>query len=51
MKSPAVREKLEPLGVTIVAEDRMSSAYLGQFVKDEIVKWGNAIKDSGASPE
>ena len=49
MKSPAVREKLEPLGVTVVAEDRMSSAYLGQFVKDEIVKWGKAIKDSGAS--
>jgi tripartite-type tricarboxylate transporter receptor subunit TctC len=51
MKSPAVREKLEPLGVTGVTEDRMSSAYLGQFVKDEIVKWGKAIKDSGASTD
>ena len=51
MKSPAVREKLEPLGVTVVTEDRMSSAYLGQFVKDEIVKWGKAIKDSGASTD
>jgi tripartite-type tricarboxylate transporter receptor subunit TctC len=51
MKSPQVREKLEPLGVTIVAEDRMTPAYLGQFVKDEIVKWGKAIKDSGASTD
>ena len=49
MKSPAVRDKLEPLGVTIVAEDRMSTAYLDKFVKDEIEKWGAAIKESGAS--
>jgi len=51
MKSPAVREKLEPLGVTIVTEDRMTPAYLGQFVKDEISKWGAAIKASGASTD
>src|SRR5436190_11349496 len=49
MKSPQVREKLEPLGVTIVSEDRMTPNYLGQFVKDEIVKWGKAIADSGAT--
>jgi tripartite-type tricarboxylate transporter receptor subunit TctC len=51
MKSPQVREKLEGLGVTIVAEDRMSTAYLGKFVKDEIEKWGAAIKESGAKTE
>jgi tripartite-type tricarboxylate transporter receptor subunit TctC len=49
MKSPQVREKLEPLGVTVVSEDRMTTAYLAQFVKDEIAKWGKAIKDSGAT--
>jgi tripartite-type tricarboxylate transporter receptor subunit TctC len=49
MKSPQVRDKLEPLGVTVVAEDRMTPAYLDKFVKDEIVKWGKAIKDSGAT--
>jgi tripartite-type tricarboxylate transporter receptor subunit TctC len=51
MKSPQVREKLEGLGVTVVAEDRMSAAYLGKFVKDEIEKWGAAIKESGAKAE
>jgi tripartite-type tricarboxylate transporter receptor subunit TctC len=51
MKSPAVRDKLEPLGVTVVTEDRMTTAYLGQFVKDEIVKWGKAIKESGAATD
>src|SRR4051794_6050260 len=48
MKSPQVRDKLEPLGVTIVSEDRMTADYLGKFVKDEIEKWGKAIKESGA---
>jgi len=49
MKSPQVRDKLEPLGVTVVSEDRMTVDYLGKFVKDEIVKWGKAIKDSCAT--
>jgi len=51
MKSPAVRDKLEPLGVTVVTEDRMTPAYLDKFVKDEIEKWGAAIKESGASTD
>jgi tripartite-type tricarboxylate transporter receptor subunit TctC len=51
MKSPQVREKLEPLGVTIVTEDRMTVDYLGAFVKDEIVKWGKAIAHSGAQTD
>jgi tripartite-type tricarboxylate transporter receptor subunit TctC len=51
MKSPQVREKLEGLGVSVVKEDRMSAAYLGKFVKDEIEKWGAAIKESGAKTE
>ena len=51
MKSPQVREKLEPLGVTIVTEDRMTVDYLGKFVKDEIAKWGKAIQESGAQTD
>ena len=51
MKSPQVRDKLEALGVSVVAEDRMGTAYLGKFVKDEIEKWGAAIKESGAKTE
>src|SRR4051812_30093379 len=51
MKSPQVRDKLEPLGVTIVTEDRMTVDYLGKFVKDEIVKWGKAIQESGATTD
>lgn len=51
MKSPQVRDKLEPLGVTIVSEDRMKVEYLGPFVHDEIEKWGKAIRESGATTD
>ena len=27
--------------------ERRTSAYLGQFVKDELVKWGKAMRASG----
>lgn len=48
MKSPQVRDKLEPLGVTIVSPERMTVDYLGPFVQSEIVKWGKAIRESSA---
>lgn len=47
MESPGLREELQKLAATLVAPERRSSAYLGQFVKDELVKWGNAMRASG----
>jgi tripartite-type tricarboxylate transporter receptor subunit TctC len=49
MKTPAVRERLEALGAEIVAEDRATPDYLGQFVKSEIEKWAGPIKASGVT--
>jgi len=46
IKTPSVREKLEPLGLKLVSEDRATPAYLDQFVKDEIAKWSVLIKSS-----
>ena len=51
MKTPAVRERLEGLGATIVSEDRMTPKYLGDFVKSETDKWATPIKASGVSAE
>jgi tripartite-type tricarboxylate transporter receptor subunit TctC len=51
MKSPAVREALGQAGAQVVAEQRATPAYLGQFLKDEIVKWAAPIKASGVSVE
>lgn len=47
MDSPGLREELQKLAATLVPPERRSSAYLGQFVKDELVKWGNAMRASG----
>jgi len=47
MKTPALRERLQRLGVQFVSEDRATPEYLGNFVKSEIVKWRAPIKASG----
>jgi len=49
MKSPAVRERMASLGAVLVADDRATPQYLGQFVKSEIVKWAAPIKASGVT--
>jgi tripartite-type tricarboxylate transporter receptor subunit TctC len=51
MHTPAVKERLEGLGATIVPDDRATPQYLGSFVKSEIEKWAAPIKASGASVE
>ena len=51
MNSPSVKERLQSLGAMVVAPDRQSSAYLGQFTADEIKKWEAPIKASGVSVE
>jgi tripartite-type tricarboxylate transporter receptor subunit TctC len=47
IKTPALRARLDELGVQVVSDDRMSPQYLGQFVKNEIEKWAAPIKASG----
>ena len=48
MKTPAIREKLESAGLTLVSDDRTTPEYLQKFVESEIVKWAAPIKASGA---
>lgn len=49
MKTPAVRDRLQGLGATIVSDDRATPDYLGSFVKSEIEKWATPIKASGVT--
>jgi tripartite-type tricarboxylate transporter receptor subunit TctC len=49
MNTPSVRERMQGLGATMVGPERQTPEYLGQFVKDEIVKWAAPIKASGVS--
>ncbi len=49
MKTPAVREKLNAVGLKLVSEERATPAYLDRFVQSEIAKWAVLIKASGIS--
>jgi tripartite-type tricarboxylate transporter receptor subunit TctC len=51
MRTAAVRDKLESVGLTVVSDDRATPDYLAKFVQSEIIKWAAPIKASGASVE
>jgi len=51
MDTPGLKDEMEKLAATFVTPERRSSAYLGQFVKDELTKWGNAMRASGVIPK
>jgi tripartite-type tricarboxylate transporter receptor subunit TctC len=51
METPAVKERLEGLGASLVAPERRSPEYLGKFVRSKIEKWAAPIKASGVSME
>jgi hypothetical protein len=44
-----VRDRMASLGAVLVADDRATPQYLGQFVKSEIAKWAAPIKASGVT--
>jgi len=49
MNTPAVKERMHELGVTLVAPERRSPEYLQKFVEREIEKWAGPIKAAGIS--
>jgi tripartite-type tricarboxylate transporter receptor subunit TctC len=51
LATPAVQERIRDIGGNIVAADRRSPEYLGQFVAGEIAKWAGPIKASGATAD
>ena len=51
MVNPAFQQKLDPLGLAVVAPARRSPEYLGRFVASEIDKWAGPIRASGAVGE
>jgi tripartite-type tricarboxylate transporter receptor subunit TctC len=49
MNTPAIKERMHELGVTLVAPERRSPQYLQKFVEGEIEKWAGPIKAAGIS--
>jgi tripartite-type tricarboxylate transporter receptor subunit TctC len=48
VETPAVRERLAKVGVTIVARERRGPEYLTKYIPSEIARWAVPIKASGA---
>jgi tripartite-type tricarboxylate transporter receptor subunit TctC len=48
LDTPNVKDRLAGMGVMLPGPDRRSSEYMAQFVRDEIKKWEDPIKKSGA---
>ncbi len=51
METPAVQERLRDIGATVVAPERRTPDYLGQFVPREIEKWAVPIRAANISEE
>jgi tripartite-type tricarboxylate transporter receptor subunit TctC len=51
LNSPTTLERLKKAGVTAIAADQRSPAYLKKFVGTEVEKWGTMIKASGITLE
>ena len=49
MKTPAVREKLESVGLKFASHDRTTPEYLTKFVQSEIAEWAIPIRAGGIS--
>jgi tripartite-type tricarboxylate transporter receptor subunit TctC len=49
MNAPAVKDRMQELGVDLVAPERRSPDYLQKFVESEIAKWAGPIKAAGVS--
>jgi len=49
MNTRAVKDRMQELGVALVAPERRSPDYLQKFVEAEIEKWAGPIKASGVS--
>jgi tripartite-type tricarboxylate transporter receptor subunit TctC len=51
VETPAVRDRLRSIGVTVPAAERRTLEYLAKFVPAEIERWAAPIKASGVSAD
>jgi tripartite-type tricarboxylate transporter receptor subunit TctC len=51
LDTPAVHDRIESLGVAVTPPDQRGPQYLAKFVRSEIKKWAEPIRESGVSIE
>jgi tripartite-type tricarboxylate transporter receptor subunit TctC len=49
VETPALRERLKGLGMSVIPSERRTPEYLAKFIPSEIEKWAAPIKASGVS--
>jgi len=51
LDDPAVRKRLENLGLEIVPPERRSPEYLARYLPEEIERWGRVVRAAGISAD
>jgi len=51
LEDPAVRKRLENLGLEIVAPERRTPEYLARYLPEEIERWGKVVRAAGISAD
>jgi len=51
LDNPALRGRLEELGLEIVPPERRSPEYLARFLPDEIDRWAKVVQAAGITPD
>jgi tripartite-type tricarboxylate transporter receptor subunit TctC len=51
VETPAVRQQLLDVGVTVPAAERRTPEYLATFIPSEIARWAGPIRASGVSAD
>jgi tripartite-type tricarboxylate transporter receptor subunit TctC len=51
LDDPAMRKKLEDLGLEIVAPEQRSPEYLAKYLPEEIERWGKVVQAAGISAD
>jgi len=51
LDNPAMRKRLEDLGLEIVPPERRGPEYLAKFVPEEIARWDKVVKAARITPE
>jgi tripartite-type tricarboxylate transporter receptor subunit TctC len=51
LDDPAIRKRLEDLGLEIVPPERRGPEYLAKFVPEEIERWAKVVKAARITPE
>jgi len=51
LENPALRKRLEELGLDIVPPERRTPEYLAQFLPEDIARWAKAIRAAGIAAD